>query len=250
MSKVSVSPRSRSSKLRPDLPNTQNVQIFVAPQSQNHPFPGPASGTRRLPRYYSVVTRGYDIVIGSLLLVCLLPIFFLAAVLVWRTSPGPVIYKQIRCGQHGRHFVLYKFRTMVDDADARLASIVRADSDFRHKWKLEDDPRVTRVGSWLRKTSIDELPQLWNVLRGDMSLVGPRPVRPGELEECYGDYARYVLSVRPGLTGLWQVTGRSEVTYETRVSLDLEYLQKRGLWFDTKLLIRTIPAVLLMRGAM
>lgn len=193
--------------------------------------------------------RAFDITFASLMLVLLLPLFGVAALLVRLSSPGPIIYRQRRCGQDGKSFVLYKFRTMVDDADSLLLRSRQLNDEFHEQWKLENDPRVTRAGHWLRKTSADELPQLINVLRGDMSIVGPRPVQPQELTECYRDSADIVFSVKPGLTGLWQVEGRSGVTYEERIALDLEYIQRRSFLFDTYLLLRTVPAVLFMRGA-
>jgi len=195
------------------------------------------------------LTRAFDLCVAIVLMLAMSPIFLSVAVLVRFTSPGPVIFRQIRTGQHGKPFTLYKFRTMVDGADALLDEHIRTSAAFRERRKLDNDPRVTRVGAWLRRTSIDELPQLYNVLRGDMSIVGPRPVPPDELAQYYRQYADRILSVKPGLTGLWQVEGRSSVSYDARVALDLEYLQRRSLRYDLLLVLRTIPAVLTMRGA-
>jgi undecaprenyl-phosphate galactose phosphotransferase len=145
--------------------------------------------------------------------------------------------------------VLYKFRTMIRNADVVLASSPTLQQEFAQHWKLSHDPRITAIGKWLRISSIDELPQLINVIRGDMSIVGPRPVQPDEITDWYRDLAVVVFSVKPGLTGLWQVTGRSCTSYEERIALDIEYLRRRSFWFDIQLILRTIPAVLLMRGA-
>lgn len=193
--------------------------------------------------------RVFDVVFALVLLIILLPLLALVALLIWTTSPGPIIYRQIRAGQNGVFFVLCKFRTMSHGADGLLRQDEGLKAEFAKKWKLDHDPRVTIVGHWLRKMSIDELPQLFNVLRGDMSIVGPRPVQPDELEERYGEVADIVFSYKPGLTGLWQVTGRSSCTYAERIALDLEYAQRRSGWLDFMLVMRTIPAVLLMRDA-
>lgn len=233
----------------PGVTDANTVRLIVVPDLQTRgQEPGRDQGPVQLSRR-QWPTRLFDILIASAAILLMLPILLLAALAVWRTSTGPIIYRQVRCGLNGRHFVIYKYRTMVDGADVLLHRDQQQASDFKQRWKLDDDPRVTWIGGWLRKTSIDELPQLWNVIRGDMSLVGPRPVRPEELEECYGAFASQVFSIKPGLTGLWQVTGRSDVSYETRIALDLEYLQKRSVWYDSLLLVRTIPAVLMMRGA-
>jgi exopolysaccharide production protein ExoY len=200
-------------------------------------------------RASEVWKRVFDITFALVLLVTLLPLLAVVAVLVWATSPGPVIFRQVRAGQHGKPFVLCKFRTMRADAERLLAQDAQLQARFAQQWKLAADPRITPVGRWLRKTSIDELPQLLNVLRGEMSIVGPRPVQPAELAEQYGAYADAVFRARPGLTGLWQVAGRSSVSYEERIALDLEYVQRRSGWFDFVLLLRTVPAVLLMRDA-
>jgi lipopolysaccharide/colanic/teichoic acid biosynthesis glycosyltransferase len=222
------------------------------------PAPGgdsrqPPAGTAASPVPHSwgskVWKRVFDFTFALLLLVVALPLLAVVALLVWATSPGPVIFRQVRAGRHGQPFVLCKFRTMKQNAERMLEEDPRLMQEFSEQWKLHNDPRVTRVGSWLRKTSIDELPQLINVLRGEMSIVGPRPVQPTELAEQYGEYAEIVFSEKPGLTGLWQVEGRSSISYEERVALDLKYVQVRSGWFDLMLVLRTVPAILLMRGA-
>jgi lipopolysaccharide/colanic/teichoic acid biosynthesis glycosyltransferase len=191
----------------------------------------------------------FDVAFALLLGIILLPLLAAVALLIWVTSPGPVIFRQVRVGRNGQTFVLCKFRTMLVGAERMLEEDPALKQAFTEQWKLGDDPRVTKLGSWLRKTSVDELPQLINVLRGEMSMVGPRPVQPAELDEQYGEFAEVVFSERPGLTGLWQVEGRSSVSYDERIALDLKYVQKRSGWLDFLLILKTIPAVLLMRGA-
>src|SRR4051812_4121565 len=168
--------------------------------------------------------RFLDVFAATLLLTLLLPVWIAVAVAVRVKSPGPVFFRQTRVGRHGRLFTCLKFRTMVVNAEAFLHRDESLRCAFSENWKLHHDPRVTSVGRFLRKSSLDEVPQLINVLRGEMSLVGPRPVQQSELSECYGKHAADLVIVRPGLTGLWQVSGRSKLTYEQRVALDLEYV--------------------------
>jgi lipopolysaccharide/colanic/teichoic acid biosynthesis glycosyltransferase len=171
----------------------------------------------------------------------------LAAFAIKLTSPGPVLYAQERIGRHGRRFRVYKLRTMVQDADERLKSLAK-DSSHPAWLLLDHDPRITRVGRVLRLTSIDELPQLWNVLRGDMSLVGPRPMTPSVHEHISG-WGRRRLDLTPGITGLWQVLGRTTIPFEEMLKLDYLYVTNWSLWQDVRLLIRTLPVVLRRRGA-
>jgi len=198
---------------------------------------------------YAVAKRTVDLVFASTVLAVFLPVWLVVAAMVLGTSPGSVLFRQPRCGRGGRPFTCLKFRTMVANAEAILRVDASLREAFAKNWKLSEDPRVTQVGRWLRKTSLDEIPQLLNVLRGDMSLVGPRPVQLDELRDHYGHAAATVLSVTPGLTGLWQVSGRSNLTYEDRVALDLEYVRRRGFWFDLAIILRTIPALVLGHGA-
>lgn len=185
-------------------------------------------------------------------LVCVLPIFALIAVLIYTDSPGPIIFKHTRIGKNGRPFCCYKFRSMCVDAAAKLEELLTNDLSACEEWeqnfKLKDDPRITKSGAFLRKTSLDELPQIFNVLKGDMSLVGPRPIVQTELER-YGEFVRDYLSVRPGITGYWQVNGRSDTTYEERVQMDVWYVRHWSLWLDVVLLWRTIKAVACGKGA-
>lgn len=181
-----------------------------------------------------------------------LPIFVLIAVAVRLTSPGPIIYGSERIGRGRRRFRAWKFRTMYVDSNEVLQRELDADPRLREEWertnKLRRDPRITSVGRWLRRSSLDELPQLWNVLRGDMSLVGPRPVLPAEVARRGMDFGLY-LSVLPGLTGLWQISGRSNTTYEERRRLDSYYVRNWSFWLDGYILVRTVRTVLSGHGA-
>ena len=199
-----------------------------------------------------VVKRSIDIVGAIVGLVVLAPLFSAIAALISIDSPGPVLFRQKRMGLDGRCFTVLKFRTMYTDAEAKLQEILKEDPERQAQYdryhKLDDDPRVTRMGRWLRRLSLDELPQLWNVLRGDMSLVGPRAYMPGELPKMNG-LSRTVLQCPPGLTGLWQVSGRNNLDFSTRVDLDVHYMQNWTFWLDLYILIRTIPVILTGDGA-
>jgi len=185
-------------------------------------------------------------------LIVLAPILLTVALIVHLGDRGPALYGHKRVGRHGRPFKCLKFRSMVRDGDAVLAKHLAENPDAAIEWrdtqKLVNDPRVTPIGKFIRKTSIDELPQLWNVLVGEMSLIGPRPVTRGELDR-YGKARRYYLLVRPGITGLWQVSGRSTTTYERRVELDRNYLENWSYERDAMILLKTLPAVLKSEGA-
>jgi exopolysaccharide production protein ExoY len=198
------------------------------------------------------VKRGIDIVVAAFALLVLSPLFLFTAVILRLTDPGPVFFGHKRVGLGGRTFHCLKFRTMCQDADAVLDRLLASDPELAAEWeatrKLRNDPRISRVGRVLREYSIDELPQLINVLRGEMSLVGPRPVVTRELIR-YGNDAVHYLSARPGITGLWQVSGRSDTTYATRIALDARYVAGWSLSADASILLRTIPAVLGARGS-
>jgi undecaprenyl-phosphate galactose phosphotransferase len=197
------------------------------------------------------IKRGFDILVGGTLLLALSPLFGLIS---WRLmrKRGPVFYGHERVGKGGKRFTCLKFRTMVPNADQVLEDYLTRHPEQRAEWehhhKLKNDPRITRIGAWLRRTSLDELPQLINVIRGEMSLVGPRPVVVDELER-YGDNLIYYLESHPGLTGLWQVSGRSDVTYRQRVHLDCWYARNWSLWCDVVILIKTPKAVFRGFGA-
>lgn len=187
--------------------------------------------------------------IGGLVI---LPMISIIALLIYCDSPGPVFYSQLRIGQGGEYFKAWKFRTMVKDADRVLQTYLEHHPELRVAWqkdqKLRNDPRVTRIGRFLRRTSLDELPQLWNILRGEMSLVGPRPIVDEEIER-YGDKFELYKKVIPGLTGLWQVSGRNNITYEERVSLDAYYVRNWSVWLDVYILLRTVWVVVTGEGA-
>lgn len=198
------------------------------------------------------VKRAIDIVGSLILLLLLFPILvFIALAIV--CEGRPVIFRSARVARGGRIFNVLKFRTMVSGAESlleqHLASNPSASEEWHRSWKLRKDPRVTRLGQLLRISSADELPQLVNVLLGDMSLVGPRPVTPNELQQHYGDDKYFYLQFRPGITGLWQISGRNECSYPERVSLDVKYAQNWSLHRDVLILLRTVPAVVSGRGA-
>ena len=189
---------------------------------------------------------------SSVLILLLLPLALIVSLAIVVDSPGPVFFVQRRVGRNGVEFPLIKFRTMVRDGEDALAAHVLADEDLRREWeqarKLRVDPRVTRLGGLLRRFSLDELPQLLNVFVGNMSLVGPRPVLRDELA-YFGDRAAQIVEVRPGLTGLWAVSGRSEISYQERVELEYRYVVEWSLRMDASILLRTIPAVVRGHGA-
>jgi lipopolysaccharide/colanic/teichoic acid biosynthesis glycosyltransferase len=194
------------------------------------------------------VKRAIDMVLALVALIVFAPILLVVAVLVATTSRGPVFYKSVRLGRGGEPFSFWKFRTMYNGADRDLESYLHMNDQSGPVFKIKDDPRRTRVGSFLRRSSIDELPQLLHVLSGKMSIVGPRPPLPGEVLK-YGVVARQRLLVKPGLTCIWQVSGRSNVDFDTWVQMDLDYIATWSLGSDIKLILRTIPAVLRGTGA-
>lgn len=197
------------------------------------------------------VKRIFDFSVALLLLLFLTPLFVLIVIIMKISDPGPILFKQKRVGLNGKLFDIYKFRSMVVNAEEKL----KADKELyakyiRNNYKLEpeDDPRITKLGLFLRKTSLDELPQLINVLKGEMSLVGPRPVVKEELKQ-YKEKTRDFLSVKPGITGYWQVSGRSNVGYPERVDLELYYVYNQSFWFDLYILLKTIGVVLAKKGS-
>jgi exopolysaccharide biosynthesis polyprenyl glycosylphosphotransferase len=192
--------------------------------------------------------RVMDVLVGGVFLVLGLPLFVIVAILIKLTSKGPVLYKQIRCGLNGRRFTFVKFRSMVEGADEMRKKIEHLNEAMGPVFKIASDPRVTPFGRFLRRTSIDELPQLINVLKGEMSLVGPRPPLPEEVQ-WYKSWQRRRLSMKPGITCLWQVSGRSDLSFNDWIDLDLRYIDNWSPWLDLKILFKTIPAVLLRRGA-
>jgi len=196
--------------------------------------------------------RAFDVAAALAMCVLFAPVALGAGALVWRQSGRPVVFKHRRIGLGGKSFKVYKFRSMVKDADARLAELLKADPEAAEEWaeshKLKNDPRVTAIGRFLRKTSLDELPQIINVLKGEMSLVGPRPVVAEELEK-YGASLPYYLSCKPGLTGLWQVSGRSDVSYAERVAMDVQYAGEQSLLGDVLIALKTAKVLVSHRSA-
>jgi undecaprenyl-phosphate galactose phosphotransferase len=193
----------------------------------------------------------YDRAVGAILLLLLAVPMLVIAALIRATSRGPAIFRQERIGRNGRAFTCYKFRTMFEDAEERLKEILDKDPAAREEWekywKLKDDPRAAGVGRFLRATSLDELPQLLNVIKGEMSLVGPRPYLPREKESLRG--ADVILSIPPGITGLWQVSGRSDTSYDYRIALDSWYVRNWSLWLDLVVLLKTVRVVFMKEGA-
>jgi len=194
-----------------------------------------------------VIKRLIDIVGAVAGLVILSPVLLVAALAIRLRDGSPILFRQTRIGLHGRPFTIVKFRSMQPDAEARLHEVAHLNERSGAAFKATDDPRLSRVGRTLRRTSIDELPQLWNVLRGEMSLVGPRPPLPSEVVQ-YDIWHRRRLSMKPGITGLWQVQSRSEASFDRWVELDLSYIDRWTLWLDLSILLRTMPSVLLARG--
>lgn len=196
--------------------------------------------------------RALDPILAALALLCLSPLLLLVAAAIYLDDRGPVFFKQERIGKRGLPFVCFKFRSMHVDAERIAQQWTQTRPDlaelFQTHSKLRDDPRITRVGQFLRRTSLDELPQLVNVLLGDMSLVGPRPILPREIDR-YGQALRFYTQVRPGMTGLWQISGRADRSFEDRVKLDVQYVREESLGLYLRILLRTIPAVLQRKGA-
>lgn len=235
------------------LPDWQLQKVMYHPETASvyfEEFLGvPAIGLSSTPRKNTdlLIKAGIDYICAAAGMVVLSPLYILIAILIKLTSRGPVLFKQERCGENGRRFTLYKFRTMIDRAEEMRDALLVANEMNGPVFKMKEDPRVTKVGRVLRKTSLDELPQLFNVLKGEMSLVGPRPPLPAEVEK-YEAWQRRRLSMKPGLTCIWQVGGRNEVDFEQWMKMDLEYIDKWSLMLDLKLLLFTIKAVVIGTG--
>ena len=201
---------------------------------------------------YSFLKRTLDITASATALLLLSPVFLVTSLAIRKDSDGPAMFTQKRIGKDGKLFEIYKFRTMVPDADKKLFELLENDEEAAKEYKLnkklKNDPRITKVGNFLRKTSIDELPQLINVLKGDMSLVGPRPYLPREIADMEG-YYEDIIESKPGITGLWQVSGRSNTTFEERMELDLEYNENKSFMYDMGLLFKTVGSVVKGEGA-
>lgn len=201
--------------------------------------------------HYELYKRVFDVCFALLLLPLLLPVMLIIAILVKLDSKGPVFFSHKRIGKNGDSFHCYKFRTMIQNADKLLKEVLK-DEDAHEEWKkdfkLREDPRITKIGKFLRKSSLDELPQLFNVLMGNMSFVGPRPIVDAEIKKYGRDFAYYT-SVKPGITGLWQVSGRNDMDYNERIALDKEYTSLKSVKEDLKIILKTIPVVFMKRGA-
>lgn len=225
------------------------------PDSQNLPASFSLLLRARQVEYKStqhIVKRVFDVTAGMVLIFLLTPLMLLIAALIRAGDSGPALFQQTRVGRGGKSFRCWKFRTMACDAEQALQRLLASDPDAAREWaesqKLSHDPRITPVGAFLRRSSLDELPQLFNIIAGDMSFVGPRPIVAAERER-YGEAFTHCFSVPPGLTGLWQISGRSDCSYATRVSLDSQYASEWHLLLDAKILVKTVPAVLMQKGS-
>ena len=200
-------------------------------------------------KLYWIGRRGQDIFFSGLALIVLSPIMLLTALIVYIDDPhGSPIFSQIRCGRNNRHFKIYKFRSMYCNAEERLNDLLKDNEMDGPAFKIKDDPRITKVGKFIRKTSIDELPQLWNILKGDMSIVGPRPALPREVEQ-YNELQMQRLYVQPGLTCYWQIQpNRNDITFDEWMALDLKYIEERSFWVDWKIIFMTVRAVACRQG--
>jgi undecaprenyl-phosphate galactose phosphotransferase len=204
-------------------------------------------------RYRQFMHITFNYILAILLLPILLPVIGIISILIKKESSGPIFFAHMRIGKHGKSIPTLKFRSMYEDAQERLEKLLATDPDIQEEWeinfKLKNDPRVTKIGNLLRKTSLDELPQIFNVLKGEMNFVGPRPVIQEEIDKYYKEDAQYYFMVKPGITGLWQVSGRSDTDYEYRVATDKWYVSNWSLWLDITILIKTIKTVLKREGA-
>ncbi|WP_144478129.1 sugar transferase [Cytobacillus oceanisediminis] len=200
-------------------------------------------------KVYSFLKRKIDFVGALMGLIILAPLFlFIALLIKLEDQKGPIFFKQTRVGRNGKVFQMYKFRSMVIDAENILQKLLDRNEVSGAMFKMKEDPRITRIGKFIRKTSIDELPQLWNVVKGEMSLVGPRPPLPREVDE-YTEYDKQRLMVTPGCTGLWQVSGRNNLGFKEMVNLDLEYIKKRSVLFDLKIIFKTFREIVASKNA-
>lgn len=196
---------------------------------------------------YKFAKRVLDITLCLLALPCILPIILLCSVLIYIDNPGPIFFKQLRTGKGGRRFKMFKLRTMATNAEELKLKYAHLNELTWPDFKITNDPRVTRVGRILRKTSLDELPQIFNIIKGDMSIVGPRPTSFDM--STYSLWHTERLEVQPGLTGLWQVSGRSDLDFDDRLRLDIEYIENQSFWLDVKIIIRTFTSILTQKGA-
>ena len=233
-----------------------NSTQFISPKNTKKSFLVSSFNARKKMFFWRIsvattyfVKRILDIIVSLTMILFLLPLFIVVAILIKIESKGGIIHRQIRVGKDGRHFIFYKFRSMFIDAEARKQQILdKNDSSDGVIFKMKNDPRITRIGRFIRKYSIDELPQLFNVLEGSMSLVGPRPPLPMEVAQYTLD-ERKRLHIKPGITCIWQVSGRSDIPFKKQVQLDEQYIKNHGLFMDIVILLKTIPAILTGKGA-
>ena len=201
----------------------------------------------------NTLKRAFDIGFSFFILLFASPIFLFLILLVKISSKGPIFYGSVRVGLHGKKIICWKLRTMVQNADLLLEDLLKKDTKLKAEWeknyKLKQDPRITKIGSLLRRTSLDELPQFWNVLKGDLSVVGPRPISFAEVDLFIHNQGGKIFSLRPGLTGLWQTSGRSNLSYNKRIELEKKYLEKQSFTFDLLLILKTIPLMIFPKGA-
>lgn len=225
-------------------------RVSQSPQTSNNPLENAQLRVESV--QYVLIKRAMDICLASSLLLLVLPGFLLIALIVWLSSPGPIFYRERRLGRNGVHFMILKFRSMYTQEYLESVLKIQMSSDqvshFRTHGKSNKDPRITPIGGFIRKWSLDELPQLINVLKGDMSLIGPRPIVKRE-HEMYGDSSKFYDIVAPGISGLWQVSGRSDTSFEERVALDKRYASTWSLWLDLSILFKTLSAVIRRTGA-
>lgn len=229
------------------LISVKMLQVLV---KRGFQLPASRSGQISLARHRldgNLAKRLFDVIFSLSVLILLLPIYLILAMLIAISSPGPIFYIQERVGKNYKSFSCIKFRTMVNNADEILLDMIATSPDLREEFeetfKLKQDPRITWIGRFLRLTSLDEFPQFWNVLKGDMSVVGPRPLVPEEIYK-YGRHMDKVLTIRPGITGLWQVSGRNDIPYNRRVQMDVYYVNSRNLWLDLLLVVKTIGVII------
>lgn len=197
---------------------------------------------------YKFIKRFFDILLSMIALLCLSPVFLVTILAIKIEDGGPAFFTQLRAGKDMKPFKMYKFRSMYVNADEKLQDLLKNNEQTGHAFKIKNDPRITKVGKFIRKVSIDELPQLINIIKGDMSIVGPRPILTWQMEEC-NDYEKQRLIVQPGLTCYWQISGRANIEWEEWVELDLDYIRDMSLRTDIKMIVKTIPAVFTSEGA-
>lgn len=232
------------------MKHTVNLQTKQGPALSGAMPRGVSAGTTHIHNssVYVVTKRVFDVVVGTFMLILLIPILPLIAVMIKLDTRGPVFFKQVRVGEGGKLFKFYKFRSMIHEADGSKASLIELNEQDGPIFKIRSDPRITSVGRFLRRSSLDEIPQIFNVLKGDMSVVGPRPPLPSEVVN-YQPWHMGRLAVKPGITCLWQISGRSQIGFNEWMRLDMEYLKTRSFRTDLLIFLKTIPAVIARKGA-